>query len=95
MKQRARHSALQELANMMLPNLIEDIDVKKAKKTMPKEVKAAVEEAPEMEDQDDQEDFKPQVRGFSITRLMSDQGKLASKQAPPKRRVAKKKVRRR
>jgi len=82
MKQRARHMALQDLANMLLPSLLEDIDTKKAVSSVPKEVKKRIDDD---DDYEEEEKKKPKVVSLSLTRLMSipkkGEGKMG---APPK-----------
>lgn len=66
--------ALQELANMMLPSLMEDIDTKKAVSSMPKEIKKKIEDDYEDDDEED-EKKKPKVASLSLTRLVSMPGR--------------------
>ena len=78
-KARARHSALQDLANMMIPNLMEDISPEDLKKSMPKDVKKAVEEDDEEDEHEEAaevaeaSDDKPRVFGMSLTQMMGSQ----------------------
>jgi len=81
MKRKAKHAALQELANMMLPSLMEDVDTSEMMKSMPKEVKQVVEQREEPKKKK-----KPAKEVFSLTRLMSDTEIVTPKGAPPKKK---------
>lgn len=74
MRQQAKHLALQSLANIMLPSLMEDIDTKELIKTMPKKVKEKIKE-PEIKKEVKKK--KPKNPGLSLTRLISDQNQMA------------------
>lgn len=87
MKQKARHRALSELAKMVMPGLLEDLEEKKEEKESP--LPEMVEEmAEECCGEEGVPESKPKVMGFSVTRLLHDQSK--AKPAKKSKRKGKK-----
>jgi len=81
-KHKARHAALESLARMIMPSMLEDIKQpeKKAEKKLEVEI--------EKEDEDDKEKKgkkkMPMMAAMSITRLIAERDSLKKKDEPKK-----------